>query len=159
MPQIAYYRSPYIQRGYGLGSVFASLLRFFNPAKKHIGKLLKQSSTKKILKSLGREAASTGTELLLEKAKGNKDLKSVLENRIQIAKHRISKAIKEAKKMPTKTNTKKYKSFSNMSKNEDIWSGLPSYHGKKIDEEKTRLHPKLSKRRRIRADYYKSVFE
>lgn len=164
---MAYYKSPYIQRGYGLGSIFNSLLRVFNPAKKHIARILSQPSTQKILKSVGKEAVSAGTDLLIEKASGNKDLKTVLDKRIEKAKNRISETINEAKKLQKRPNSKKYTRINNSSDSDDVWNELRTDYGKKskkvytFPKKKTKLglHPKLSKRRRTRADYYTSVFD
>ena len=78
--------------------MFNSLLRFLKPGAKKISRIIKQPATQKILKSIGKEAASTGSELILEKIKGNKDIGSVLENRIQHAKRKITQSVDDAMK-------------------------------------------------------------
>ena len=60
--------------------------------------IIKQPATQKILKSIGKQAASTGSELILEKIKGNKNIGSVLENRIQHAKRKITQSVDDAMK-------------------------------------------------------------
>ena len=78
--------------------MFNSLLRFLKPGAKKISRIIKQPATQKILKSIGKEAASTGSELILEKIKGNKNIGSVLENRIQHAKRKITQSVDDAMK-------------------------------------------------------------
>ena len=55
----------FYNRGYGLSSTFRSILRFLRPIKHQIINTLKDPATKSILKSVGEEAMSTGTQLLL----------------------------------------------------------------------------------------------
>ena len=57
--------------------MFNSLLQFLKPGAKKISRIIKQPATQKILKSIGKEAASTGSELILEKIRGNKNICSV----------------------------------------------------------------------------------
>ena len=97
-------------RGYGLGSVFSSLLRFLKPIGKNVTRILKEPTTQKVLKSIGKEAASTGSELVLNKIQGNNNIESLLKERIQHAKNKIAKTVNTAMKQ----RKKKTSFFSNV---------------------------------------------
>ena len=131
---MAYYKSPYIQRyvisyilknsffyffvrssdhsllfrGYGIGFVFNSMLRFFKPAGRKIARLLKEPAAKEVLKNIGKEAASTGTEILLKKLKRGQNLRSKSEERIKRAKKKISRSLNDTVKLKSKGSNIKY---------------------------------------------------
>ena len=84
------------------------MLRFFKPAGRKIAKLLKQPAAKEILKNVGNEAASAGTELLLKKLKRGQNLRSKSEERIKRAKKKISKSLNDTVKLKSKGSSIKY---------------------------------------------------
>ena len=51
-----YYKSPYIQSGYGLGGVFRSLAKIFTPVARNVVKMVNKPVVKKVLKNIGKEA-------------------------------------------------------------------------------------------------------
>ena len=147
-------------RGYGLGSVFNSLLRFLKPAGKQISKLLKKPTAQKVLKTVGKEAASTGAEIVLEKMKGNKSLSSVLNKRIQQAKTKISEAVTKGRRERMKTKkiaskskrNKRYGNVSNRKRKRKTVGGESFLRSVKLKRKTTRQPLKNT-------DYYKSVFD
>ena len=66
-----YYRSPYIQKGYGLGSVFRGVARFFKPLARSLVRSVNNPEVKNVFKTVGKEAFNTGSELLINSLKGN----------------------------------------------------------------------------------------
>ena len=75
-----------------------------------IAKILKQPATKEILRNVGSDAASKGTELLLRKIRGNTDIQTKLDERMQKAKRHISNTIDNAiKKKSRGSNIRYYK--------------------------------------------------
>ena len=89
------------------------MLRFFKPAGRKIAKLLKQPAAKEILKNVGNEAASAGTELLLKKLKRGQNLRSKSEERIKRAKKKISKSLNDTVKLKSKGSSIKYYKLDN----------------------------------------------
>ena len=83
-------------------------MRFFKPAGRKIAKLLKQPAAKEILKNVGNEAASAGTDFLLKKLKRGQNLRSKSEERIKRAKKKISKSLNDTVKLKSKGSNIKY---------------------------------------------------
>ena len=104
----AYYRSPYIQRGYGLGSMFRGLAKLFRPLVRNLSTTLNRPEVRNVLKTMGKETLNTGGELLIDSFKGN-DIESKLDSRINLAKKRIANSIEEGINMRKRTReAKKY---------------------------------------------------
>ena len=82
-------------RGYGIGGIFNSLIRFFKPVKRQIFSALNKPVTKEILKTVGQEAMSAGSELLLKKIKGSEDLDSLLDKKFVPRKKKLLIAFKK----------------------------------------------------------------
>ena len=68
-------------------------------------RILKEPTTQKVLKSIGKEAASTGSELVLNKIQGNNNIEALLKERIQHAKNKIAKTVNTAMKQRKKKTT------------------------------------------------------
>ena len=104
----AYYRSPYIQRGYGLGSMFRGLAKLFRPLVRNLSTTMNRPDVRNVLKTVGKETLNTGGELLINSLKGN-DIESKLDSRINLAKKRIANSIEEGINMRKRTReAKKY---------------------------------------------------
>ena len=73
-----------------------------------IAKILKQPATKEILRNVGSDAASKGTELLLRKIRGNSDIQSKLDERMQKAKRHISNTVDNAMKKKSRGDNIRY---------------------------------------------------
>ena len=78
------------------------MLRFFKPAGRKIARLLKEPAAKEVLKNIGKEAASTGTEILLKKLKRGQNLRSKSEERIKTTRKKISKSLNDTVKLKLK---------------------------------------------------------
>ena len=89
-----YYRSPYIQKGYGLGSVFRGVARFFKPLARSLVRSVNNPEVKNVFKTVGKEAFNTGSELLINSLKGN-NIETKMDKRIQQAKKRIIGSIQD----------------------------------------------------------------
>ena len=103
-----YYRSPYIQRGYGLGGMFRGLAKLFRPLVRNLSSTINRPEVRNVLKTMGKETLNTGSELLIDSLKGN-DIESKLDSRINLAKKRIANSIEEGINMRKRTReAKKY---------------------------------------------------
>jgi len=96
-----YYKSSYIQKGYGLGGVFRNLAKFIRPVARNVVKMVNKPAVKRVLKSVGKEALDTSTELLLNSLKSNAE-NSGLHEKISKAKACIDKSIENAKHVKAK---------------------------------------------------------
>ena len=113
-----------------------------------------------MLKTVGKEAASTGAEIVLEKMKGNKSLSSVLNKRIQQAKTKISEAVTKGRRERMKTKkiaskskrNKRYGNVSNRKRKRKTVGGESFLRSVKLKRKTTRQPLKNT-------DYYKSVFD
>ena len=88
------YRSPYAQKGYGLGGIFRGVAKFFRPVARNVVKVSSKPEVKKVLKTVGEEAVNTGGEVLIDSLRGN-DVEKTLDTRINLAKKRIADSIEE----------------------------------------------------------------
>ena len=88
------YRSPYAQKGYGLGGIFRGVAKFFRPIARNVVKVFSKPAVKKVLKTVGEEAVNTGGEVLIDSLRGN-DVEKTLDTRINLAKKRIADSIEE----------------------------------------------------------------
>ena len=88
------YRSPYAQKGYGLGGIFRGVAKFFRPVARNVVKVFSKPAVKKVLKTVGEEAVNTGGEVLIDSLRGN-DVEKTLDTRINLAKKRIADSIEE----------------------------------------------------------------
>ena len=84
-----YFRGGYIQKGHGLGGIFKSVTKLFQPIARNIVKVANKPEVRKILKNVGRSAADTGRELLISSLKGE-DVKPGLKRRIDVGKKKAS---------------------------------------------------------------------
>jgi len=91
-----YYRSPYIQKGFGIGGIFRNIAKFFRPVARNVVKMVNKPAVRKVLRTVGKEALNSGSELLLDSLQGNTE-KSKLQEKISQAKKRIVKSIENAK--------------------------------------------------------------
>ena len=103
-------KSPYSQRGNGLGSIFSSLARVFVPVAKTVFRASKPI-VKKVAKAAGREALQIGLDTLGEVAAGE-EVKSSLKRNLKagskrtlekvddVMKNKKSKPIKAANQSP-----------------------------------------------------------
>ena len=96
------------------------MLRFFKPAGRKIARLLKEPAAKEVLKNIGKEAASTGTEILLKKLKRGQNLRSKSEERIKRAKKKISKSLNDTVKLKSKGSNIKYYKLDSDSDNDSF---------------------------------------
>ena len=104
-----YYKAPYIQKGYGLGGIFRSVVKFFKPMVHNATKILNKPEVKRVLKTVGKETLHGGSKVLLDSLRGN-DIKSTLNKRISKAKQKISDSIEQSIKLRRK-NDDKYKEY------------------------------------------------
>ena len=81
-----YYRSPYIQKGYGLGSIFRGVAKFFKPLGRSLVRSVNTPEVKNVFKTVGKEAFNTGSELLMDSLKGN-NIETKMDKRIQQSKN------------------------------------------------------------------------
>ena len=91
----SYYRSPYIQKGYGLGGIFRSVAKLFRPIVRNITCTINRPEVKNVLKTVGKETLDTGSELLINSIKGENNIESRLDKRIKIAKQCIVDSIED----------------------------------------------------------------
>ena len=114
-----YYRSPYVQKGHGIGSLFRGVANFFRPIAKNIVNTLNSPEVKKVLKTVGKESLGTGSDLLIDSLKG-KDINTKLDNRIKLAKKRIVDSIENGINMRRRAKArKKYNRFDNAESGEN----------------------------------------
>ena len=107
------YKSAYVQKGYGIGGIFRSVAKFFRPIARNVTKVINQPEVQKVLKTIGKESASAGSELLLDSLKGN-NIESKLNNRIKVAKQRIVESIEDGIRSKKRAyNTKNYQRLDN----------------------------------------------
>ena len=89
-----YYRSPYIQKGYGLGSIFRGVAKFFKPLGRSLVRSVNTPEVKNVFKTVGKEAFNTGSKLLIDSLKGN-NIETKMDKRIHQAKKRIIDSIQD----------------------------------------------------------------
>ena len=89
-----YYRGRYVQKGYGLGGIFRSVSKLFSPIARKIATVAKQPEVRKVLKTLGKSVADTGSELLISKFKGE-SVQPKLKEKITSSKKQIIESIKD----------------------------------------------------------------
>ena len=104
-----YYKTPYIQKGYGLGGIFRSVVKFFKPMVHNAAKILNKPEVKRVLITVGKETLHGGSKVLLDSLRGN-DIKSTLNKRISKAKQKITDSIEQSIKLRRK-NDDKYKEY------------------------------------------------
>ena len=101
------FKSAYVQKGYGIGGIFRSVAKIFRPIARNVTKVINQPEVQKVLKTIGKESASAGGELLLDSLRGN-NIESKLNNRIKVAKRRIAESIQDGIRSRKRPNTKNY---------------------------------------------------
>ena len=89
-----YYRSLCIQTGYGLGSIFRGVAKFFKPLGRSLVRSVNTPEVKNVFKTVGKEAFNTGSKLLIDSLKGN-NIETKMDKRIQQAKKRIINSIQD----------------------------------------------------------------
>ena len=65
------YRSPYAQKGYGLGGIFRGVAKFFRPIARNVVKVFSKPAVKRVLKTVGEQAVNSGGEVLIDSLRGN----------------------------------------------------------------------------------------
>ena len=65
------YRSPYAQKGYGLGGIFRGVAKNFRSIARNVMKVFSKPAVKKGLKTEDEEAVDTGGEVLIDSLRGN----------------------------------------------------------------------------------------
>ena len=140
----AYYRSPYIQRGYGLGSMFRGLAKLFRPLARNLSATMNRPEVRNVLKTVGKETLNTGGELLIDSLQGN-DIESKLDSRINLAKKRIANSIEEGINM--RKRTRDAKKYQRLLEDEDnnIAANYKTYV-KKIPSVKSRNYQRLNEK-------------
>ena len=107
------YKSAYIQKGYGIGGIFRSVANFFRPIARNVTKVINQPEVQKVLKTIGKESASVGGELLIDSLRGN-NIEPKLNSRIKVAKQRIVESIEDGIRSKKRAhNTKNYQRLDN----------------------------------------------
>jgi len=148
----SYYRSPYVQKGYGLGSIFRSVAKFFRPIARNITRTMNSPEVKNVLKTVGKETFNTGSELLIDSIKGN-DIESKLDKRIKTAKQRIVDSIEDGINMSKRANeSRKYKRLYD---NEYLSKASNNYTRRRVPN-KIR---KLSSKQRRTKTAHRTVFD
>ena len=131
-----YYRGRYVQKGYGLGGIFRSVSKIFNPIARKIATVVRQPEVRKVLKTLGKSAADTGSELLISKLKGE-SVQPKLKEKIASSKKQIVESIKEGiSELQRKRSNNQYNHLSEDLSDSDIQSNYkkngrstaPSFH-------------------------------
>ena len=102
---IGYYRSPFVQKGYGLGSIFRGVAKRNRPIARKIANTLKSPEVRNVCKKVGKEALGNGSKLLMDSLKDNY-IESKLDNRIKLAKKRIVNSIEDGISMRKRTKGK-----------------------------------------------------
>ena len=138
----SYYRSPYVQKGYGLGGIFRSVAKLFRPIVRNITRTINRPEVKNVLKTVGKETLDTGSELLIDSIKGGHDIGSRLDKRIKIAKQRIVDSIEDGISMGKRA--KEYRKYDRLDDN-DYLSNVSNKSKKRRIPVKTK---RSSKRRR-----------
>ena len=140
----SYYRSPYVQKGYGLGSIFRSVAKFFRPIARNITRTMNSPKVKNVLKTVGKETINTGSELLIDSIKGN-DIESKLDKRIKTAKQRIVDSIQDGINISKRANeSRKYKRLYD---NEHLSKASNNYTKRRVPNKIRKLS---SKQRRVK---------
>ena len=138
----SYYRSPYVQKGYGLGGIFRSVAKLFRPIVRNIIRTINRPEVKNVLKTVGKETLDTGSELLINSIKGGNDIGPRLDKRIKIAKQRIVDSIEDGISMGKRA--KEYRKYDRLDDN-DYLSNVSNKSKKRRIPVKTK---RSSKRRR-----------
>ena len=138
----SYYRSPYVQKGYGLGGIFRSVAKLFRPIVRNITRTINRPEVKNVLKTVGKETLDTGSELLINSIKGGNDIGPRLDKRIKIAKQRIVDSIEDGISMGKRA--KEYRKYDRLDDN-DYLSNVSNKSNKRRIPVKTK---RSSKRRR-----------
>ena len=154
------YRSPYAQKGYGLGGIFRGVAKFFRPIARNVVKVFSKPAVKKVLKTVGEEAVNTGGEVLIDSLRGN-DVEKTLDTRINLAKKRIADSIEEGIKSRKSINKiGRYKPLNE----ESSWD--EEYEKDRLLKKKVPLQMSKKKRARFtnkgkmhKTKMYKTVFD
>ena len=158
----AIYRSPYIQKGYGIGGIFRGIARFLQPIARKAVKIANTPAVRNVLKTVGKETLDTGGELLLGSLKGDDDLQSKLKERINTAKKHVMDSIQQgvrAKKNLTRSN--KYRRIPDDYMSYDDEEDDELYHGESLPVKRNNsrlpLRNKPGHRPRVRSFKGKSI--
>lgn len=136
----SYYRSPYIQKGYGLGGIFRSVAKLFRPIVRNITRTINRPEVKNILKTVGKETFNTGSELLIDSIKGDNNIESKLDKRIKIAKQRIVDSIEDGISMSKRA--KESRKYNRLQEDSEYLSNLSNKPNKRRIPEKTKKQVK-----------------
>ena len=123
-----HYKSAYIQKGHGLGGLFRGIRKFFTPLARKVVTTLNKPEVKNVLKTLGKETVTTGSELLLDSLQGN-DIQATLNRRINKAKKRIAESIEDGIKSRQKVNNiKRYRNLGDESLDSNSYEYFSSHN-------------------------------
>ena len=139
----SYYRSPYVQKGYGLGGIFRSVAKLFRPIVRNITKAINRPEVRNVLKTVGKETFDAGSELLIDSIKGN-NIESKLDKRIKIAKQRIVDSIEDGINMSKRA--KESRKYNRLDDSEYLSNASNNYTKRRI----LNKIKKSSKRRRTK---------
>ncbi len=142
----AYYRSSYVQKGYGLGGIFRSVAKLFRPIARNIRRTIDRPEVKNVLKTMGKETIDAGGELLLDSIKG-KDVRPTLDKRIKIAKQRIANSIEEGINM--RKRAQKSRQYTRLDDDEFLSDLTDNYTRRK----RPKIIKKFKSSKRKRAKY------
>ena len=127
-----YYRGRYVQKGYGLGGIFRSVSKIFSPIARKIATVARQPEVRKVLKTLGKSAADTGSELLISKLKGE-SVQPKLKEKIASSKKQIVESIKEGiSELQRKRSSNQYNDLSEDLSDNDIQVNYKKMKGREF---------------------------
>jgi hypothetical protein len=89
---ISYYEAPYSQRGHGFGGFFRGLAKFITPITNTVKKVVNNPT----VRSLAKEAISTGVGLAADAIEGKKNMKEQSRKALENARKNVSSTIRNA---------------------------------------------------------------
>jgi hypothetical protein len=109
---ISYFEAPYTQRGHGFGGFFRGLAKFISP----ITQTVKKVASNPTVRSIAKEAISTGVGLAADALEGKKDMKERTKKALDNARKTVSNTIRNAagvKRQREETDDDEYDSEEN----------------------------------------------
>ena len=89
---ISYYAAPYSQRGHGFGGFFRGLAKFITP----IAQTVKKVAANPTVRSIAKEAISTGVGLAADALEGKKNMKEQAKKALNNARQTVSNTMRNA---------------------------------------------------------------
>jgi len=87
---ISYFEAPYSQRGHGFGGFFRGLAKFITP----IAQTVKKVASNPTVRSLAKEAISTGVGLAADALEGKKNMKEEAKKALANARQSVSNTMR-----------------------------------------------------------------